>query len=372
MQVFGLPFHIIRNGRAASRLLTAKTPQIAAARRDAVQRWRGAMADGLSAEQAARAVGVPRPTLYRWERRPEPLSRRPHRPRGRQWTHKLVRAVEDLRNDNPMWGKRKIAVLSREGFIVSISTIGRILAHLVKRGAIVPVPLLRRRPQARRICLTAKERYARRLPKGRKAKSPGELVQIDTLFVNMRPDKPIKHFTAYDPIAKWTIGRVCTKASAASAKSLLDKLLIEAPFPIRGIQVDGGAEFKSVFEAECQVRASISSCCRPSGPISTAASSAPNRPGATSSMPPTICRSNRQAAGLRRRLRSQIQPSQTARRPWRKNSGRVSSNSRSRRPPAVSYVMSPDSGFRRADPCVRRRANFAGESPHGCRTGTRE
>jgi putative transposase len=255
MQVFGRPFHIIRNGRAASRLLTAKTPQIAAARRDAVQRWRGAMADGLSAEQAARAVGVPRPTLYRWERRPAPLSRRPHRPRGRQWTHKLVRAVEDLRNDNPMWGKRKIAVLlRREGFIVSISTIGRILAHLVKRGAIVPVPLLRRRPQARRICLTAKERYARRLPKGRKAKSPGELVQIDTLFVNMRPDKPIKHFTAYDPIAKWTIGRVCTKASAASAKSLLDKLLIEAPFPIRGIQVDGGAEFKSVFEAECQVR----------------------------------------------------------------------------------------------------------------------
>jgi hypothetical protein len=45
-----------------------------------------------------------------------------------------------------------------------------------------------------------------------------------------------------------------TQASATSAKSLLDKLLIEAPFPIRGIQVDGGAEFKSVFEAECQAR----------------------------------------------------------------------------------------------------------------------
>jgi hypothetical protein len=47
--VFGLPFHIIRNGRATSRLLAAKTPNIEAARRcDAVQRWRGAMADGLS------------------------------------------------------------------------------------------------------------------------------------------------------------------------------------------------------------------------------------------------------------------------------------------------------------------------------------
>src|SRR4051812_20090879 len=28
---------------------------------------------------------------------------------------------------------------------------------------------------------------------------PGELVQIDTLFVNLAPDKAVKHFTAYDP-----------------------------------------------------------------------------------------------------------------------------------------------------------------------------
>jgi hypothetical protein len=43
------------------------------------------------------------------------------------------------------------------------------------------------------------QRYARRLPKGRKAKVPGELVQIDTLFINIRPDEAIKHITAYDP-----------------------------------------------------------------------------------------------------------------------------------------------------------------------------
>jgi putative transposase len=256
MQVFGLPSHIIRNGRAASRLLAAKTPDIEAARRrDAVGRWRGAMAAGLSARQAAKAVGVSRATLYRWEKKPELLSRRPHHPRRRQWTAELARAVEDLRNDNPMWGKRKIAILlRRQGFACSVSTAGRILAYLVKRGAVVAVPVLRRRPQARRIRFTAKERYARRLPKGRKARSPGERVQIDTLFVNIRPDKPIKPFTAYDPIAKWTIGRVSRQASAPSAKALLDKLIDEAPFAVRGIQVDGGAEFKSVFEAECQAR----------------------------------------------------------------------------------------------------------------------
>jgi putative transposase len=139
MQVFGLPGHIIRNGRAASRLLDAKTPDIAAARRrDAVARWRRAMADGLTSVQAAQAVGVARANLYRWEKDATPGSRRPRNPRKPEWTRELAQAVEAARADNPMWGKRKIAVLMRrEGFQTSASTVGRILAHLVARGAIV-------------------------------------------------------------------------------------------------------------------------------------------------------------------------------------------------------------------------------------------
>ena len=114
MQVCGLPSQVIRNGRAASRLLAAKTPTIEAQRRrDVVARWRRAMSDGLSAAQAARAVGVPRATLYRWEQRPEPKSRRPKRPRARTWSSALIQAIEELRADNPMWGKRKLAVLLR-------------------------------------------------------------------------------------------------------------------------------------------------------------------------------------------------------------------------------------------------------------------
>jgi len=256
MQVFGLPSHITRNARAASRLLVAKTPNIEAQRRrEALARWRRAMADGLCAEQAARAVGVSRATLYRWEKRPEPKSRRPKRARVRTWSSALVAAIEALRADNPMWGKRKLAVLlAREGLGASVSTLGRILAHLVERGLVTPVPILRRNPGARRIPLTQAQRYARRLPKGRKAQRPGELVQIDTLFVNVRPDKAIKHFTAYDPVAKWTFGHVATNASAQAASALLDKLILQAPFKVRGIQVDGGSEFKSVFEDECKRR----------------------------------------------------------------------------------------------------------------------
>ncbi len=254
MQVFGLPGHVIGKGRAASRVLAAKIDDFEAARRrDAVARWRRAMGDGLSAQNAAHAVGVPRATLYRWEKRPEPASRRPKTPRKPQWSRELACAVEAARLDNPMWGKRKIAVLMRrEGFGASVSTVGRILVRLVRRGVVLPVPLLRRRPEGRRFRLTMSQRYARRLPKGRKPTKPGELVQIDTLFVNVRPDAAIKHFTAYDPVAKWTLGHVARSASARNAAALLDKLLAEAPFPVRGVQVDGGSEFMAEFEQACR------------------------------------------------------------------------------------------------------------------------
>jgi putative transposase len=175
------------------------------------------------------------------------------RVRQPKWPPALVAAVEAVRADNPMWGKRKIAaLLKREGQAVSISKVGRILKRLMERGAVIPVPTLRRKPGGRRFRLDARQRYAKRLAKGRKAKVPGELVQIDTLFVNVRPGQAIKHFTAYDPVAKWTVGHVARAASARAAKNLLDKLIASAPFKVKGIQVDGGSEFMSVFEDHCR------------------------------------------------------------------------------------------------------------------------
>jgi hypothetical protein len=61
MQVFGLPSHIIRNGRAASRLLDAKTPQIEAARRRDADARRRALArspsDSLTAWEITMRAG---------------------------------------------------------------------------------------------------------------------------------------------------------------------------------------------------------------------------------------------------------------------------------------------------------------------------
>jgi transposase InsO family protein len=252
MQVFGLPRHVIRTGRLASRIAARSSSQEALLRGDAVRRWREGMQSGLSALAAARIVGVPRSTLYRWEKRCEPLSRRPRRLRRRIWPSALVQAVEELRADNPMWGKRKLAwLLRREGFAVSLSTVGRILRQLMDRGVVTPVPTLRRKPGGRRFRLIGK-RHARRLPKGLKPSRPGEIVQVDTMFVSPAPGQAHKHFTAYDPVAKWTVAGVAGRASANLAAGFLEKLLADMPFTVTGIQVDGGSEFQADFERACE------------------------------------------------------------------------------------------------------------------------
>jgi len=259
MRVFGLPRRIIRGGAVASRVLGsrrlgAKTPDIEAARRrDAVARWLGARADGLTAEQAARAVGTPLSTLYRWAKQATPRSRRPRTVRPKTWTPALRKAVERLRRDFPMWGRAKLGPLLRaEGFAVSDSTAGRIIASLVARGGVEPAPTLRRRPYARR--WTAKRRFARRRPRDLAVNEPGALVQLDTIYVNLTPTKAIKHFTAYDPVAKWTVGKAFNRATAHAAASFLDKILADMPFPVKAIQVDGGAEFMAQFETACQAK----------------------------------------------------------------------------------------------------------------------
>jgi hypothetical protein len=213
MQVFGLSGRILRTGKLASRIAAKSPNNDAAIRQAAVACWRQAMARGLTAEQAAQAVGVPRSTLYRWQKRPERRSRRPKRTRAKTWTPALIKAVQALRLDHPMWGRAKIGpLIRRQGFAVSDATIGRIIACLVARGVVEPVPNLRRRKG--RGARQWRRKHAQRLPKGTKPTMPGELVQVDTLSVNVRPDKAIKQFTAYDPVARFTAAKAFSAATA--------------------------------------------------------------------------------------------------------------------------------------------------------------
>jgi transposase InsO family protein len=253
MQIRGLHRAIYRGARLASRLATQERSEVVE-RRDAVARWHQARRDGLTASQAAKAVGTPPSTLYRWAKDVPPKSRRPKTIRRTTWTSTLVQAVEEWRLEEPTWGKAKIVVkLREEGFTVSEATVGRILTHLVKRGAIEPVPAMRKAAKTRK--WAPQRRFAERLPKSAKATRPGQIVQLDTVYVTLAPGKHIKHFTAYDPVAKWTVAKAYNRATAASAAMFLDKLTADMPFKVEAIQVDGGSEFMAEFEDACQSRA---------------------------------------------------------------------------------------------------------------------
>ena len=138
MQAFCLPRQATRSAAAVSCPGATESGE-AARRREILARWQQARDDGLTADQAARAVNVPRSTLYRWQKSPEPRSRRPKRVRQPDWSPELVAAVREIRTDFPLWGKARITVLlHRRGHRVSESTVGRILGKLMEQGAVTP------------------------------------------------------------------------------------------------------------------------------------------------------------------------------------------------------------------------------------------
>ena len=115
MQVVGLPgvlYHVSRPGLAR---LGSKARE----RSRYVSCFRALMELGLSSTRACEVVGIPRSTLYRWERRwreeglqaLEDRSRRPKRRRQPTWSWELSQAVLCLREQYPRWGKDKLVVL---------------------------------------------------------------------------------------------------------------------------------------------------------------------------------------------------------------------------------------------------------------------
>jgi len=204
------------------------------------------------------SFGISRATLYRWLKRFDPKdltslkeqSRRPWRVRRPLWSRDLVRVVRELREEYPRWGKDKLVVLIRgQGHEVSTSTVGRILRHLRQRGEL-------KEPKRRAISAKRKSRrpYGVRKPGDYIAERPGDLVEVDSLDVRPFPWVTLKQFTARDVISKWDVIEARGRATATTAKEFIETLEQRMPFKVKALQVDGGAEFYSEFEEECERR----------------------------------------------------------------------------------------------------------------------
>ena len=216
-------------------------------------------ANGRNARLTCRHFDISPQTFYRWLKRYnkmnlKTLESHSHRPKHvRQPTYSidLVNAVKRLREAYPRWGKDKIVVLlEREGRIVSASMVGRILYHLKQRGVL-------QEPIANHISVRKRHQqrpYAIRKPKEYQAKLPGDIVELDTMDVRPLPGVVLKHFSSYDVVSRWNVLGIFSRATAETAKRFLDDMEKRTPNKIKAIQIDGGSEFQSVFEDECQRR----------------------------------------------------------------------------------------------------------------------
>ena len=253
MRVVGLPRPFYQLSKEALRQLTPEAKE----RMRWVSGWNRLRQQGLSAAEAAEALGLARSTLYRWDKalREEgsaglsSKSRRPKRVRRPTWSVELARAVLKLREEYPRWGKDKLAPLLRDrGWAVSTSMVGRILRSLKARGVLKEPP---------RYGISARRRsrprpYGVRKPREYQAIEPGDIVQVDTLDVRPLPGVVLKHFTARDMVSRWDVLEVHTRATSTLAARFLDSMRRRFPFPIRAVQVDGGSEFMADFETACQ------------------------------------------------------------------------------------------------------------------------
>ena len=214
---------------------------------------------GSNARLTCRYFGISPQTFYRWKRRYNPqklatlesLSCRPRHTRQPTWSAELEQAVLHLREENPRWGKDKLAdLLQDKGYRISVSMVGRIIRKLKDRGILIE-PLLTPVSAGKR---QRKRPYAIRRPKDHKVYEAGDLVQVDTLDIRPLPGIVLKHFTAHDLLSKWNVINVFSRATATNAASFLDMIEQRMPFPVKAIQVDGGSEFEAIFEEKCRQR----------------------------------------------------------------------------------------------------------------------
>ena len=212
---------------------------------------------GRNARKTCRHFGISPDTFYKWKRRYrsedlrtlEEQSRQPKQVRQPTWTQETARAVLELREEYPRWGKEKLAKLLSEHCIkVSVSMVGRILKSLKDRG-ILKEPVRNHISARKRF---QKRPYAIRKPKEYEAKVPGDIVQVDTMDVRPLPGIIIKHFSARDIVSKWDVVEVSSRATASSAARFITAILTRMPFKVKAIQVDGGSEFQNIFEETCQ------------------------------------------------------------------------------------------------------------------------
>lgn len=230
--------------------------EIALKRKEILDKAEKLKAKGIKYKEMEEILNINERTLRRWKkaycelglRGLEPQSTRPNRlVEKRILTDNMLRIIEQIRKENPYYGKRKLQEkLLRKGYDLKLSTIGNGLSILMKQGRILPVYILSCTKERKRL-RKFNDCYAKRLPFGQKTQ-----IQIDHMVLNIK-GKEIRQFSAYSKKDKLLVTQVYENAtSQTAAKFLTEEVLQGFPFDVKDIQVDGGSEFMGDFEQACK------------------------------------------------------------------------------------------------------------------------
>jgi transposase InsO family protein len=202
------------------------------------------------------AYGVKRSTLYYWDklyrdgsRRIEalnPKSTKPHKVRERIVDYRTIEEIRRLRYQVcPNMGKDKIKPFldkfcQKEDLKpISASTIGRVIKDR-------NIYYRHRKIYHNGRVKTFRRLKKKRLPKGFRAKTPGELVQLDTVF---KFAYGVKRYivTAVDTYTKYSFALTYQRVNSENTKDFFQKLETVFPYRIKQIQTDNGSEFHQHF-----------------------------------------------------------------------------------------------------------------------------
>ena len=191
---------------------------------------------------ACARLGYERSYYYYWWRRLRQAnwdlsalaerSRKPHS-HPKTTSEDKVSLIKRLRNQTS-YGPMRLAYYLQKahGITLAPSTIG----HILKREG-----LIKAKPKP------PKQKHTKRY----QMPYPGDLVQVDVKYVPyLIHGEQYYQFTALDDCSRWRFADIYPEKSTYSTKDFIQRLLQEAPFPIRCIQTDGGSEFTNRYVSD--------------------------------------------------------------------------------------------------------------------------
>lgn len=187
---------------------------------------------GKSTREVARHFGYGQSTIVKWcARAPKSfvyrIETRSSAPKNspRALPKEIVGKIIHARIESKRCSEVVYEMLKMEGVKVSLSSIKRTLSRY---------NLLKKRSKWKKL---------RVYPPRPEAKSPGMLVELDTIHFMTKERKRVYVYTALDVYSRYGFALLFPRVSAARSVSFLRRVIKYFPFKVKNVQTDNGPEF---------------------------------------------------------------------------------------------------------------------------------